>query len=164
MIAMGCKYLRICHLNNCATGVATQRKDIINHHFIGEKERVVNYFKFIADDVRQHLSEMGVLKLEDIIGQTNYLKVIEDLESQYKQVNLRDILYQNKSIKEPYFCKVDQNDPWDKGSLAKKSLEILRQQLNQIKQNHLTITSIILIALLEHPYQDTLLRFMERMV
>ncbi len=65
MIAMGCKYLRICHLNNCATGVATQRKDIINHHFIGEKEKVVNYFKFIADDVRRHLSEMGVSKLEN---------------------------------------------------------------------------------------------------
>ena len=56
---------------------------------------------------------MGVLKLEDIIGQTNYLKVIEDLESQYKQVDLSAILYQNKSIKEPYFCKVKQNDPWD---------------------------------------------------
>ena len=40
MIAMGCKYLRICHLNNCATGVATQRKDIIDNHFVGEKERV----------------------------------------------------------------------------------------------------------------------------
>ena len=132
MIAMGCKYLRICHLNNCATGVATQRKDIINHHFIGEKERVVNYFKFIADDVRQHLSEMGVLKLEDIIGQTNYLKVIEDLESQYKQVDLSAILYQNKSIKEPYFCRVEQNDPWDMGSLAKK---ILRDIKAAIKSN-----------------------------
>ena len=38
MIAMGCKYLRICHLNNCATGVATQRRDIIDHHYIGEKD------------------------------------------------------------------------------------------------------------------------------
>ena len=56
MIAMGCKYLRICHLNNCATGVATQRDDLINHHFVGEKERVMNYFKFIAEDVRNHLS------------------------------------------------------------------------------------------------------------
>ena len=52
MISMGCKYLRICHLNNCATGVATQRKDLINQHFIGEKEKVMNYFQFIANDVR----------------------------------------------------------------------------------------------------------------
>ena len=63
MIAMGCKYLRICHLNNCATGVATQRKDLINQHFIGEKEKVMNYFNFIADDVRKYLSLLGVRNL-----------------------------------------------------------------------------------------------------
>ena len=123
MIAMGCKYLRICHLNNCATGVATQRKDIINHHFIGEKEKVVNYFKFIADDVRYHLSEMGVNKLEDIIGQTSYLEVIKDIESEYKKINLSDVLYQNKSLTEPHVCTVKQNNPWDKGLLAKRIIK-----------------------------------------
>ena len=129
MIAMGCKYLRICHLNNCATGVATQRKDIINHHFIGEKEKVVNYFKFIADDVRRHLSEMGVSKLENIIGQTEYLKVIKDMESQYKKVNLTDLLYKNKSINEPYHCQVSHNNPWDKGVLAKKILKEIKPSI-----------------------------------
>ena len=133
MIAMGCKYLRICHLNNCATGVATQRKDIINHHFIGEKEKVVNYFKFIADDVRKHLSEMGVSKLENIIGQTEYLNVIKDMESQYKKVNLEDLLYQNKTIKEPYYCQVKQNDPWDKGTLAKKILKDIKPCIKERK-------------------------------
>ena len=133
MIAMGCKYLRICHLNNCATGVATQRKDIINHHFIGEKEKVVNYFKFIADDVRKHLSEMGVSKLENIIGQTEYLNVIKDMESQYKKVNLEDLLYQNKTIKEPYYCQVKQNDPWDKGTLAKKILKDIKPCIKEGK-------------------------------
>ena len=133
MIAMGCKYLRICHLNNCATGVATQRKDIINHHFIGEKEKVVNYFKFIADDVRKHLSEMGVSKLENIIGQTEYLTVIKDMESQYKKVNLEDLLYQNKTIKEPYYCQVKQNDPWDKGTLAKKILKDIKPCIKEGK-------------------------------
>ena len=54
MIAMGCKYLRICHLNNCATGVATQRRDIIDHHYVGEKEKVVNYFNFIANEVQSN--------------------------------------------------------------------------------------------------------------
>ena len=54
MIAMGCKYLRICHLNNCATGVATQREDLINHHFIGEKEKLfveIGYNHIINDSV-----------------------------------------------------------------------------------------------------------------
>ena len=93
MIAMGCKYLRICHLNNCATGVATQRDDLINHHFVGEKERVMNYFKFIAEDVRNHLSIMGISKLEDIIGQTQYLETIKGLDKQYKSIDLNDVDY-----------------------------------------------------------------------
>ncbi|NCX75424.1 MAG: glutamate synthase large subunit, partial [Proteobacteria bacterium] len=106
MIAMGCKYLRICHLNNCATGVATQRDDLINHHFVGEKERVMNYFQYIAEDVRHHLSNMGVSRLEDIIGQTQYL--------------------------ESFFCTEKKNQPWDKGSLARK---ILRKAKKSIDEN-----------------------------
>ena len=140
MIAMGCKYLRICHLNNCATGVATQRKDIIKHHFIGEKGRVVNYFKFIADDVRKHLSEMGVSKLEDIIGQTHYLNVIKDMESHYKSVHLEDLLYQNKNITEPYYCEVKQNNPWDKGVLAKKILKEIKPIIKLNKSDSLNYT------------------------
>ena len=73
----GCKYLRICHLNNCAT-VATQRKDIIDNHFVGEKRRV-NIFKFIADDVRIILVELGYKKLENIIGKT---ELLEDVSSE----------------------------------------------------------------------------------
>ena len=123
MIAMGCKYLRICHLNNCATGVATQREDLINHHFIGEKEKVMNYFKFIADDVRQHLSEMGIPKLEDIIGQTQYLQKIQNLEAQYQAIDLKDLLYKDTKINESFFCTSKKNKPWDKGLLARKILK-----------------------------------------
>ena len=123
MIAMGCKYLRICHLNNCATGVATQRDDLINHHFIGEKERVMNYFQFIAEDVRNHLSIMGISKLEDIIGQTQYLETIKDLDKQYKSIDLNDLLYKDESLEESYFCTSKKNKPWDKGLLARNALK-----------------------------------------
>ena len=120
MIAMGCKYLRICHLNNCATGVATQRKDLINQHFIGEKEKVMNYFNFIADDVRKYLSLLGVKNLEEIIGQTKYLYQLKDVESYLENINLSQILYLDEDIDEPHFCKVSRNDPWDKAELSKK--------------------------------------------
>ena len=114
MISMGCKYLRICHLNNCATGVATQRKDLIDQHFIGEKEKVMNYFKFIAEDVREHLKKMGVKKLEDIIGQTKYLEQIKDVEYQYRNIDLLGLLDTNERIKESHFCTSTHNEPWDK--------------------------------------------------
>ncbi len=120
MIAMGCKYLRICHLNNCATGVATQREDLINQHFIGEKQKVINYFEFIANDVRQHLREIGVSKLEDIIGQTHYLEQIPDIEDHYKKIDLSGLLETNLNSNESHFCTVKKNKPWDKGKLSKK--------------------------------------------
>ena len=132
MIAMGCKYLRICHLNNCATGVATQREDLINQHFIGEKERVINYFNFIANDVRNHLKNIGVPKLEDIIGQTKYLEQIIDIEDQYKSIDLSGLLERNDNLDEPHFCKVKRNNPWDKGILAEK---ILNQSIKYIDNN-----------------------------
>jgi len=130
MIAMGCKYLRICHLNNCATGVATQRDDLINHHFVGEKERVINYFKFIADDVRNHLSIMGISKLEDIIGQTQYLETIKGLDKQYKSIDLNDLLYKDESLKESYYCTSKKNQPWDKGLLARKALKQVKTAID----------------------------------
>ena len=132
MIAMGCKYLRICHLNNCATGVATQRDDLINHHFVGEKERVMNYFQYIAEDVRHHLSNMGVSRLEDIIGQTQYLEMIKDIDEQNKSIDLSDLLYKDESIHESFFCTEKKNQPWDRGSLARK---ILRKAKKSIDEN-----------------------------
>ena len=128
---MGCKYLRICHLNNCATGVATQRKDLINQHFIGEKEKVMNYFNFIADDVRKYLSLLGVKNLEEIIGQTKYLYQLKDIESYLKNINLSQILYSDVDIDEPHFCKVSRNDPWDKAELSKKIFAQISKNIDE---------------------------------
>ena len=141
MIAMGCKYLRICHLNNCATGVATQRKDLINQHFVGEKEKVINYFNFIAEDVRKHLSELGVNKLEDIIGQTKYLYQLEELEDYLKNIDLSGILYSDRKNKESHFCTVSKNNPWDKAQLSTKILSDVTKGIK--KQNTQSYNYII---------------------
>jgi glutamate synthase (NADPH/NADH) large chain len=130
MIAMGCKYLRICHLNNCATGVATQRKDLINQHFVGEKEKVMNYFQFIAEDVRSHLKKMGVSSLQDIIGQTKYLEQAQDVDAHYKRIDLSCLLQTQINISEPHYCTVKKNEPWDKGNLSK---QILSQSMKYIE-------------------------------
>ena len=137
MISMGCKYLRICHLNNCATGVATQRKDLIDQHFIGEKEKVMNYFQFIANDVREHLRKIGVNKLEDIIGQTQYLKQVTDIEYQYKSIDLSGLLEKDSENQEPFFCTVDRNDPWDKGKLSQKIIKQSKKIINEEKKGTL---------------------------
>jgi glutamate synthase (NADPH/NADH) large chain len=136
MIAMGCKYLRICHLNNCATGVATQRRDIIDHHYVGEKEKVVNYFNFIANEVSQILSELGVSSLEEIIGQTQYLKDISQLDSRTENIDISAILYTNKKSQSPHFCTTKSNDPWDRAALNKLIMHDLKEPIIQNKQSN----------------------------
>ena len=73
MVALGCKYLRICHLNNCATGVATQNKILRMKHFSGSPERVINYFKFIAQEVREIMASLGIKTIDELTGQTHLL-------------------------------------------------------------------------------------------
>ena len=92
MVALGCKYLRICHLNNCATGVATQDEELRREHFHGLPEMVMNYFRFIAEEVRGHLSALGFEKLEDIIGRSDLLERVEGLTEKQASVDLNPIL------------------------------------------------------------------------
>jgi len=121
MVALGCKYLRICHLNNCATGVATQDKRLRDKHFIGQAEMVMNYFRFVARDTRQWLAKLGIEKLTDIIGRTDLL---ERLPAQTeKQANLDfSRLFFNDLIPEDKerFCMTQRNEPKDKGELAEQ--------------------------------------------
>ena len=60
MVALGCKYLRICHLNNCATGVATQHNVLRSKYFVGLPEMVINYFRFVAEECREIMAQLGV--------------------------------------------------------------------------------------------------------
>ncbi|MGB1906110.1 MAG: glutamate synthase large subunit, partial [Spongiibacter sp.] len=73
MVALGCKYLRICHLNNCATGVATQDERLRDEHFIGTVEMVMNFFTFVAMETREWMAELGVRTIEELIGRTELL-------------------------------------------------------------------------------------------
>ena len=74
MIVLGCKYLRICHLNNCATGVATQDEHLRAKHFTGLPERVENFFRLLSEEVRQWLSYLGARSLDEIVGRTDLLQ------------------------------------------------------------------------------------------
>ena len=74
MIALGCKYLRICHLNNCATGIATQDDALRRDHFTGLPERVENFFRLMAEEVRRLLAQLGVRTLGEIVGRTDLLE------------------------------------------------------------------------------------------
>lgn len=77
MIAEGCIMARVCHTNSCPVGVATQREEL-RKRFTGIPEHVVNFFLFIAEEVRSLLAKLGYTKLEDIVGRADLLKVREN--------------------------------------------------------------------------------------
>jgi glutamate synthase (NADPH/NADH) large chain len=124
MIAMGCKYLRICHLNNCATGVATQDNVLRMKHYHGEVEYVMNYFRFIAQEVREWLAKLGFQKLEDIIGRTDLLEQIEGLTAKQAELDLQPILdFIPGNESKAQYCITPQNDPFDSAEFAEAMVE-----------------------------------------
>ena len=121
MVALGCKYLRICHLNNCATGVATQNDRLRQDHFIGTVEMAMNFFRFVAEETREWMAKLGVRTLEELVGRTDLLEVLPGFTAKQKQLDLSPIL-SSAGIAEdkPHTCKVARNEPYDKASLAEK--------------------------------------------
>jgi glutamate synthase (NADPH/NADH) large chain len=121
MVAMGCKYLRICHLNNCATGVATQDKNLRDKHFIGQPEMVMNYFKFVAEDTRRWLAKLGVKNLVDLIGRTDLFVRLKGQTEKQASLDLSRLLTNDLVPKEmDRYCHVPRNPPADKGELAEQ--------------------------------------------
>ncbi|HYP66197.1 MAG TPA: glutamate synthase large subunit, partial [Steroidobacteraceae bacterium] len=121
MVALGCKYLRICHLNNCATGVATQHQVLRSKYFTGLPEMVVNYFRFVAEEVREILASLGVRSLSDIIGRTECLEAVPGTTPKQRKLDLTPILSDaGVSRDAPQFCNTESNTPFDKGELAER--------------------------------------------
>nr|WP_320058500.1 glutamate synthase large subunit [uncultured Bacteroides sp.] len=81
LIVLGCVMMRKCHMNTCPVGVATQNEEL-RKRFRGRSEYLVNFFNYLAEDVREHLAEMGFEKLDDIIGRTDLIerKAEDDIE------------------------------------------------------------------------------------
>src|SRR6516164_4136743 len=121
MVALGCKYLRICHLNNCATGVATQHNVLRSKYFTGLPEMVINYFRFVAEEVREILASLGVRSLSDIIGRTECLEAVPGTTPKQRKLDLTPILSDaGVSRDAPQFCNTESNTPFDKGELAER--------------------------------------------
>ena len=118
MVALGCKYLRICHLNNCATGVATQDQKLREEHFIGLPEMVMNYFKFIAQEVREIMASMGIRKFDELIGRTELLKILNGVTAKQNRLDLSPLLAQPEAGQHTrLFCSEGTNAPLDRGEL-----------------------------------------------
>lgn len=77
LIVLGCVMMRKCHTNMCPVGVATQDPKL-REHFRGHYKYVVNYFRFLAQEVREYLAQMGFRKLDDIVGRADLIEIKKD--------------------------------------------------------------------------------------
>jgi len=93
LIAIGCIMMRKCHLNTCPVGIATQNPEL-RKKFSGKPEHLINYFFFVAEEVRKIMSRLGFRKIDDMIGRTDMLKQKKDIKHwKAKKVDLSSILF-----------------------------------------------------------------------
>jgi len=119
LVLVGCVMLRVCHLNTCAVGVATQ-DPLLRERFKGNVQRVINYFTFVAEEVRELLASLGYKSLEEIIGKTELLKVIDDEFA--KKFDFEALI---KKVDGIDTCQHEFNEPYDKNEFEKDILEEL---------------------------------------
>ena len=128
LIVLGCVMMRKCNTNTCPMGVATQNPEL-RKHFEGRAEYVVNYFTFLAEQVREYLAEIGVKSLKEIIGHTELIEATVPEASasgsaavgKWKTIDFARLLHKPATDKALY---------WDRGAYTKvtgvKDEEIIR--------------------------------------
>ena len=92
LIVLGCVMMRKCNLNTCPMGVATQNPEL-RKHFIGRYEYLINFFTFLAQEVREYLADMGFTKLTDIVGHTELIVPKKSSDAKTSSLDFRRLLH-----------------------------------------------------------------------
>ncbi len=137
MIAEGCIMARVCHTNNCPVGVATQQEKL-RKRFPGLPEHVVNFFLFIAEEVRQIMSILGVSRLEDLIGRTEFLTPRKTNLAKTQCLDLSCLLNPINSGEERSWL-IHSKKPHDNGEILENKLLIDKEIISAIA-NHKVVT------------------------
>ena len=91
LVTMGCVMMRVCNLDTCPVGVATQNPEL-RKRFKGKPEYVENFMKFIAQELREYMALLGIKKVDDLIGRTDLLKVKDDPKVEEHHINFNEII------------------------------------------------------------------------
>jgi len=93
LVTMGCVMMRVCNLDTCPVGIATQNPEL-RKRFHGKPEYVVNFMRFIAEELREYMAKLGIRKVDDLVGRSDLLKVKENVNSEKAaKLNLDAILH-----------------------------------------------------------------------
>ena len=110
LVVEGCILMRKCHLNTCPVGVATQDPEL-RKRFNGAAEHVVNFIQFLTRELREIMAEMGYRTIEEMVGQSEALKVRSDVQHwKYSKLDLSPILFKEPADAFTGICKMDEQD------------------------------------------------------
>ena len=99
LIVLGCVMMRKCHMNTCPVGVATQNEEL-RKRFLGRSEYLVNFFTFLAQEIREIMAQLGVRHFDDLVGRTDLLDQRTDIKvSKTTHIDLSKLLYQPEEAK-----------------------------------------------------------------
>ncbi|MFZ5986505.1 MAG: glutamate synthase large subunit [Bacillota bacterium] len=132
LIVLGCVMMRVCNLDTCPVGVATQNPEL-RKKFTGNPDHVVNFFKFIAQDLREIMAELGIRTINEMIGRTDILEV-SDTDSHWKTkgIDLSNILHKPKVPENVgRYCQMNQNHELDKSLDMQQLLDICEPALSK---------------------------------
>ncbi len=130
LIVLGCIMMRKCHMNTCPAGIATQDEQL-RKRFIGKAEYTINYFRFVAREIREYLAEMGFRKFEDIVGRTDLLEVDPEVVNwKSKKVDFSEILYMPKEAKKYPIHNIHPNTRKNEGHI---DLDLIKEAKKAIR-------------------------------
>jgi glutamate synthase (NADPH/NADH) large chain len=123
LIVEGCIMMRKCHLNTCPVGVATQDPEL-RKRFTGDAEHVVNFFRFIVQELREIMADLGFRTVDEMVGQVDCLEMCENLSHwKYGKLNLSPVLYKQPASEFTGLYKQEDQDHGLQGSLDWKLLK-----------------------------------------
>ncbi|GAB2548814.1 glutamate synthase large subunit [Gracilibacillus alcaliphilus] len=113
LVVVGCVMMRVCHQDTCPVGVATQNPEL-RKKFSGDPEHVINFMRFIAQEVREIMAELGFRTMDEMVGRTDILEVSDRIQQHWKAkyLDLSTLLYQpegNRSNRTSQDHKLDQS-------------------------------------------------------
>ncbi len=133
LVVLGCVMLRHCHLNNCSVGVATQ-DDVLQKRFRGRPDYIVNYFYFVAQELRQIMASLGLKKIDEMVGRTDLLEMDSQIiPAKAKGVDYSKILYKPLVAQEAgRYCSTKQDSGLD-DVLDKEIIRLCQDDLDKNK-------------------------------
>ena len=131
LVVEGCIMMRKCHLNTCPVGIATQDGEL-RKRFTGDPEHVITFFRFLAEDLREIMAELGFRTIAEMVGKVEMLKVKQKIEHwKYRELDLSPILYKEPADESVGQCKMVEQDHGISKVLDRKLIDYARLALEE---------------------------------